>query len=344
MGVLYGIDVSKFQGRVDYDAVKRSGVSFVIAKATEGHTYLDPYYATNKKAIRAAGLIPGAYHFLRPLNGASIATQADWFCEYADPEAIHALDVEGSGPLEVEGFVAAYRRHYPMKTILMYTGRDLWTKVSKVPYDGVQYGPLWAAGVEPNRYVGATGSLSKQWGAVTGNAGLPWLGWTKWTIMQFTDHAQVPGVNGGVDGNAFGGTVEELKALTGLGGVKEDDMPTSEEVAAAVWSTTFKEYVDEDGDGTRDARTVSDVLFDAHRQAVLAYRATDDLKTRLASLEAKVLGLTSPVVQVDPAAVEAAVSAALAAAGVVGSVSVDAVRSVLVDVLEKTRLSATPPE
>lgn len=58
-----GIDVSKYQGKIDFGAVKAADKSFVFVKATEGDTGVDPSFASNIAASRAAGLMTGAYHF-----------------------------------------------------------------------------------------------------------------------------------------------------------------------------------------------------------------------------------------------------------------------------------------
>ncbi|MGZ7039929.1 MAG: glycoside hydrolase family 25 protein, partial [Thermoanaerobaculia bacterium] len=60
-----GIDVSEFQGHVDWAAVHHSGVQFAIARVGDG-TYVDPTFETNWHGIRNAGLIRGAYQFFEP--------------------------------------------------------------------------------------------------------------------------------------------------------------------------------------------------------------------------------------------------------------------------------------
>jgi len=60
-----GIDVAKYQGAVDWNTVKASGINFVMMKATEGVDYIDPYFTTNASGAAAAGLNTGAYHYLR---------------------------------------------------------------------------------------------------------------------------------------------------------------------------------------------------------------------------------------------------------------------------------------
>jgi lysozyme len=219
---LYGVDVSSFQGSPDYAKVKAAGVAFVVAKATEGLGYTDPTYTRNKAAIPAAGLVPGAYHFLRGTHDG--VSQAEAFVRAADPHAIHALDVEClddvrkfNRHLDVPGFVKRYRQLLPGHPLVIYTGRDFWTACAGTATPGPTYGPLWAAGYTPNAYVTGTGSLSQQWAkAGKATSGLPWAGWTSWAICQFTDHATVPGINGGVDGDAFTGTLDDLRALTGV--------------------------------------------------------------------------------------------------------------------------------
>jgi len=208
---LLGIDVSGFQGRPDWRAVARSGLTFAIAKATEGATWTDHSYARNREEIPKAGLVAGAYHFL--VTSSSAAAQADHFCRVAAPDAIHALDVEAPGRLDVAGWVARYRTHYRDHPLVIYTGRDLWRR--SVEGNGSHWGPLWAAGASPNAYVPGTGSASALWAKVgSARSGLPWGGWTKATFLQFTARASVPGIAGHVDGDAFLGTREQLLALT----------------------------------------------------------------------------------------------------------------------------------
>ena len=58
-----GIDVSHYQGTVDWVKVKATGITFAYAKATDGNTYTDPQFHTNWQGMRAAGILRGAYHF-----------------------------------------------------------------------------------------------------------------------------------------------------------------------------------------------------------------------------------------------------------------------------------------
>ena len=92
---LAGIDVSHFQGDVDWGAVAAAGVRFAFIKATEGLDDVDPCFAQNWQGSRAAGLLRGAYHFLHPNLDAR--QQAAHFLSVVtlDDDALPpALDVE----------------------------------------------------------------------------------------------------------------------------------------------------------------------------------------------------------------------------------------------------------
>lgn len=60
-----GIDVSAYQGWVDWPKVKTAGKEFAYCRLSEG-VHLDHTFSRNYAASRAAGLVPGAYCFVRP--------------------------------------------------------------------------------------------------------------------------------------------------------------------------------------------------------------------------------------------------------------------------------------
>src|SRR6266851_920044 len=67
-GILHGLDVSHHQGTIDWLAVAKAGMRFAYAKATDGVSFVDPMFATNWTAMKAAGIPRGAYHFFRPAH------------------------------------------------------------------------------------------------------------------------------------------------------------------------------------------------------------------------------------------------------------------------------------
>src|SRR4029077_17345536 len=68
-----GIDVSHYQGFINWTSAKNSGVSFAWAKATESTTFTDSFFTVNEANAHAAGVLIGAYHFARPEDNIGLA-------------------------------------------------------------------------------------------------------------------------------------------------------------------------------------------------------------------------------------------------------------------------------
>ena len=80
---LYGIDVSHYQGRIDWRAVARDkNVGYVYIKATESNYMVDDTYEYNIAEARRNGIKAGSYHFFRP--GVSAAGQFAMFKRVID--------------------------------------------------------------------------------------------------------------------------------------------------------------------------------------------------------------------------------------------------------------------
>ena len=60
---MHGVDVSRWQGDIDWQTLKSQGANFVYIKATDGGDHLDPMFKRNWRAAEKAGLKRGAYHF-----------------------------------------------------------------------------------------------------------------------------------------------------------------------------------------------------------------------------------------------------------------------------------------
>jgi GH25 family lysozyme M1 (1,4-beta-N-acetylmuramidase) len=109
-----GVDVSNYQGSIDWLQVAGDGYSFAFAKASEGFTFTDVTYALNRTGAPGVGLRLGAYHFARP-SGTSDATittsaigQADHFVDVAQPKAGDlppVVDLETTGGLKPTALV-----------------------------------------------------------------------------------------------------------------------------------------------------------------------------------------------------------------------------------------------
>ena len=92
----YGIDISRYNGRI-VDKINVSGtLAFVICKATEGEHFRDPNFNYNWKSIKGKKLIRGAYHFFHtntdPIKQAKnyISTVGKW----EDTDIAPIVDIE----------------------------------------------------------------------------------------------------------------------------------------------------------------------------------------------------------------------------------------------------------
>ncbi len=205
-----GIDISHYQGSVNWSKVKADDITFAFMKATEGTSYADPTLATNWSGAEKVGIYRAAYHFARPSTASgSAAAQARFFVskagKFADPGDLPpVLDLEatgGLGPSALRSWVSTW-----LSTVEDLTGRVPILYFS--PYFWIDHlgnstafsrYPLWIA-------------------HYTSGSPLVPGGWTRWTFWQRTSSGRVAGIAGNVDLNRFNGTSAQLAALAQTGG------------------------------------------------------------------------------------------------------------------------------
>jgi GH25 family lysozyme M1 (1,4-beta-N-acetylmuramidase) len=200
-GYSYGIDVSHWQGAIDFAKVKASGRRYVIAKATEGNTMTDSLYAHNKAAAMAAGLKFTGYHFARPSSTAGDATnEADHFVAVlglTHGMLVPALDLEVSGGLGVsalQSWVKTFLGRVYARTgvrAMIYTNVTFWqTNMGNTSWFAANGYRIWIA----------------HWGTTSPTVpGSNWGG-RGWTFWQYSDCGSVPGISGCVDQDRFKGS------------------------------------------------------------------------------------------------------------------------------------------
>ena len=141
-----GLDVSGYQSAT----FSVSGQSFVIVKATEGTSYVNPRYAAQVAHARSHGVVVGHYHFQH--HGNAVA-EFEYFAKHADVRSgdIIALDWEqkGDSTADKDAWLRAAKAHYPHNKVLLYTYTSMWRGVDTSGYvaDG-----LWIA--DPNHAAG----------------------------------------------------------------------------------------------------------------------------------------------------------------------------------------------
>ncbi|MDI3386104.1 glycoside hydrolase family 25 protein [Streptomyces sp. B-S-A8] len=140
--MIRGIDVSSYQS--DFST---EGVDFVIVKATEGRSYVNPRMNAQVKKAREAGCVVGFYHFLWPHN---IKAQAEYFVSKAAERQgdILACDWERTGEgtnasnAQKDEFIREVKRLRPLNRSILYCNRDFWLNVDRTSYAG---DALWIA-------------------------------------------------------------------------------------------------------------------------------------------------------------------------------------------------------
>jgi lysozyme len=184
--VTAGIDVSEWQGRIDWPAVAAAGVSFAAIRAGDGLRHPDPRFAENWAAAGAAGVARAAYLFCRtdqkPLEQAAFLAASG-----ADGELAPWVDFETAAPSSARplvwlaAFVGELERRAG-RTPTIYTGPAFWRSLGPASRNLV-----WA------RYPLAIAHYTKR---AAPDVPAPWTTYTWW---QHTSAGRVPGIGGLVD-------------------------------------------------------------------------------------------------------------------------------------------------
>ena len=200
-----GVDVSEFQGSIDWNSVHGSGRGFAIARVSDGTGHSDPTFAANWAGIKAAGMVRGVYQFFR--GSESGTAQADLL--------VSAIGSLGSGDLppvaDVEvsdgvsggtlvASLAAWVAEIKAKTgvtPMIYTAPGFW---NGLPSTGQFAGEvMWVA----------------NWQVSCPDVPTPWTGWTFWQYDDGQTTANCPGISGAVDKDRYNGTLAQLTSIGG---------------------------------------------------------------------------------------------------------------------------------
>jgi len=193
-----GIDVSQYQGTINWSAVAAAGQKFAIARVSDG-TFLDSDFMQNWNGIASVGLIRGAYQFFEPDE--DVNTQATLFLStvggFGPGDLPPVLDVEITGGLssavldaEIGQWVSDVHAATGLIPII-YTAAGFW-----------------------NGSVGASSFSTALWVANYGVSApdVPTPYWSDWQMWQYTDAGSVSGVSGEVDADKFNGSLASLEA------------------------------------------------------------------------------------------------------------------------------------
>lgn len=201
-----GMDVSAYQGSVDWATAWANGGKFAYVKATESTTYTNPDFAQQYNGSYNVGMIRGAYHFATP-DTSDGATQADYFIANgggwsADGRTLPgALDIEynpygatcyGLSQAGMVDWIHAFANEYAAREgvyPVIYSTYDWWSTCTGNDGGFATTSPFWVA-----RYSSTAGTLPAGYGV--------------YTFWQYADSGTFPG-----DQDYFNGDTSRLQAL-----------------------------------------------------------------------------------------------------------------------------------
>lgn len=196
-----GIDISRYQGAIDWKKVQGAGLSFVFIQATNGKTFVDPSFKSNWAGASTAGLAKGAYHFYNFCDKG--AAQADNFIKSVPKEAENlpmVIDLEQSKTCkkmpakaafqkDFAAFVAKVKKAYGLTPIL-YINHSIY-----------------------EQYLVGLGGDYKLWISDPRHKSPDMPDGQSWTFWQYSFEGKIAGIDAGVDLDVFDGDPQTLASL-----------------------------------------------------------------------------------------------------------------------------------
>ena len=216
-----GIDVSAYQGYINYSEVRNAGIDVVYIKASEGDYLEDPEFRNNYNNAKSNGLNIGFYHFVRARNEEEAIREAEFFSRVisgTEPNCRLAMDFEVFGNLdtyEINNISRVFlekTQELTGKEMVIYSNtydaRTIFSNELASSY------PLWVA-----QYGVSTPSDNGKW--------------ENWVGFQYWDRGSIPGINGNVDLDRF----TEGIFLSSGGEVPKPIDPSPDEIKNVVYYT-----------------------------------------------------------------------------------------------------------
>lgn len=187
--VANGIDVSKYQGNINFAQVKAAGYSFVLVRAVSSNNagvYIDPYFNQNVKNAQAAGLNVGAYFFTYATNKAYMDKELNLFIQAIKQYRLTMpviVDVESTQTASIGKAACTDLVKYALDKLQSMNYYVMWYTYTNYANSYLDRSKLsaydcWIA--DYRGYVGYTGSYN---------------------IWQYSSTKKVPGVSGNCDAN-----------------------------------------------------------------------------------------------------------------------------------------------
>ena len=185
-----GIDVSEWQGNINFENVKNSGIDIVYIKSSEGTSYIDPYFRTNYESAIENDLNIGFYHFLTARNLKESTAQARFFSSVVnglDSDCRLAMDFEvfdGLSNEEINDISFAFLSEVERltgKEVVIYS--DAFNARNTFSRELASSFPIWVA----------------EYGSTEPEDG----NWSSWIGFQYTNRGRIAGISTYVDRDFF---------------------------------------------------------------------------------------------------------------------------------------------
>jgi len=188
---IFGIDISKHNGKINWDKLKNQHLDFVFIKATEGKTRLDPCFKDNLRGARKINVKVGAYHFFKfNRDGAEQARNFLSRINLSNLNFAPIIDVEESGNLtnrnnpklvikEIRRFIS-YVESRSSRRVIIYTNEHEYNKYIK---NNFNKNPLWICSLDEEPPIDR-----------------------EWKFWQYAHRGKMDGIKGWVDLNTFNGS------------------------------------------------------------------------------------------------------------------------------------------
>jgi len=190
---LKGVDVSTWNGNINWQKVKAAGIDFAIIRAGYGKNNIDSWFKTNAKNAVAAGVDVGFYWFSYAVNATEAKAEADYLCD-----AVESLGIKPTYPLcydyEYDSVDKAKAKGYnPTNAEITAMAEAFLSEIVARGYKAANYTNI--------------DFLNKGFSALTSTYDT-WL--AQWsvskptkdcTLWQYSDQGKVDGISGVVDVN-----------------------------------------------------------------------------------------------------------------------------------------------
>ena len=186
-----GIDVSEWQGEINFKEVANSGIKIVYIRTSEGTNYIDPYFRQNYEGAKANGLKTGFYHYLTARSEEEARAEAEFFVgniKGTEPDCKLAMDFEVFDNLSTEEvneisevFLQTVQNLSGKECVIYsdaYNAREVFSRELAQKY------AIWVA----DYFVEEPEDNGK---------------WSTWVGFQYTDRGRISGIDGNVDRDYF---------------------------------------------------------------------------------------------------------------------------------------------